>query len=157
MINLLAGLKRELGFSLLFISHDLSVVQMIADRVAVMYLGRLVETGPRRRFWSRPLHPYTRALIDAIPVPDPRQRRGDAKRLMLEGEVPSPHAPPPGCAFHPRCPFAEDRCRSEEPQTRRFADGAEVACHRVAVNSLGEPVPVWAGAPIDESKEKVTQ
>ncbi|MGE0805268.1 MAG: ABC transporter ATP-binding protein [Burkholderiaceae bacterium] len=150
VVNLLIRLKHQLGFSLLFIAHDLSVVQMIADRVAVMYLGRIVETAPRRRFWSRPLHPYARALIDAAPVPDPRRRRTDAGRLLLDGEVPSPHAPPSGCGFHPRCPFAEARCRTDAPPLQRFADGTEVACHRVVADPLGEPVPQWAHAQIND-------
>jgi oligopeptide transport system ATP-binding protein len=130
IVNLLADLKEELGLTYLFIAHDLSMVRYISDRVAVMYLGRLAELGTRADVFDRPLHPYTRALISAIPVPDPDR---DAARtpMHLEGDVPSPAAPPPGCRFHTRCPFATERCRSEVPAWRDLGADAPhwVACH----------------------------
>jgi len=112
VINLMVSLQRELGLSYLFISHDLSVVEYISDRVAVMYLGRIVEQGGTEEIFSHPVHPYTRALMEAVPVPDPK--RGERK-IILKGEIPSAVNPPPGCAFHPRCPFAKEACRSLVP------------------------------------------
>lgn len=112
VLNLMVRLQRDLGLTYVFISHDLSVVQYISDTVAVMYLGRIVERGPVDRIFSAPAHPYTRALVAAIPEPDPRRRR---ETVPLEGETPSPVSPPPGCAFHPRCPFAIEACRADVP------------------------------------------
>ncbi len=129
VLNLLLTLQRELNLAFLFIAHDLAVVRHVSDRVAVMYLGKVVEYTDADRIYSKPLHPYTRALIAAIPVPDPKQRRA---RKPLQGEVPSPLNPPQGCRFHPRCPFAQDVCRQEEPVLRDQGDaqGAHnVACH----------------------------
>jgi peptide/nickel transport system ATP-binding protein/oligopeptide transport system ATP-binding protein len=127
ILNLLKELQRRLGLAYIFISHDLSVVKHIADRIAVMYLGRIVETGPADAIFADPRHPYTRALIAAAPLPDPRARR---ERIVLEGDVPSPMNPPPGCRFHTRCPFAFDRCRAEAPALKPSgADGRLVACH----------------------------
>jgi len=131
ILNLLQDLQAELGLSYLFITHDLNVVQHLADRVGVMYLGRLVETAGAGDLFREPLHPYTRALISANPVPDPTL---ELAPQALEGEVPSPMAPPPGCHFHPRCPRVHDRCRSEVPRLRTLdsgdADGSrQVACH----------------------------
>ena len=114
IINLLAGLVRELRLSLIFISHDLSVVRHIADRIAVMYLGRLVEIGPAAEVFARPLHPYTKALVSAVPIPDPARERA-RPRLLLAGDPPSPLDPPAGCSFHPRCPFAIAACRAAPP------------------------------------------
>src|SRR5262249_22569326 len=112
ILNLLQDLRRRLALTLLFISHDLRVVEHLADRVAIMYLGRIVEQGTRAAVYERARHPYTRALLSAVPVPDPTRK---AERQHLAGEPPSPVSPPPGCAFHPRCPFAKDQCRREVP------------------------------------------
>jgi oligopeptide/dipeptide ABC transporter ATP-binding protein len=126
VINLLVDLQRELKLSYLFISHNLAVVEHISDRIAVMYLGRIVEHTDKATLFTRPLHPYTEALLAAVPVPDPRIRR--AKRV-IEGDVPSPLRPPSGCHFHTRCPHAEARCRAEAPILREVAPGHHVACH----------------------------
>jgi oligopeptide/dipeptide ABC transporter ATP-binding protein len=127
VLNLLKSLQEELGLTFLFISHDLSVVAHSCDFVAVMYLGRLVETAPTRRLFSMPRHPYTKALLSAIPSLDP-DHGGAAQKL--DGEIPSPANPPPGCKFQTRCPFAIDRCRSEEPTLDHIGDSHNVACHR---------------------------
>jgi oligopeptide/dipeptide ABC transporter ATP-binding protein len=135
VLNLLAGLRERFGLSYLFIAHDLAVVRHVADRVAVMYLGRIVETAPKAALFAVPLHPYTQALLSAIPLPDPRARR---VRLATGGEPPSPPAveppnpinAPSGCHFHPRCPHAIGRCRSEPPALRTLAPGHQAACHR---------------------------
>jgi len=126
VINLLKGLQARFGLSYLFIAHDLAVVKHVADRIAVMYLGQIVELAPKRALFEAPQHPYTRALLAAIPHPDPR-RRGQVK--PLEGDIPSPLNPPPGCRFHTRCPFAQDRCRVEMPELRSTSAGHFVACH----------------------------
>ena len=110
VINLLEDLKQQFGVSYLFISHDLSVVEHIADRVAVMYLGTIVEAGGRDQIWRRPQHPYTKALLEAAPVANPKLARA-RKRTVLQGELPSPLAPPAGCPFHSRCPIAQERCK----------------------------------------------
>ncbi len=124
ILNLLAGMKKDFGLSYLFISHDLSVVRYFADRVLVMYLGRIVESADNASLWASPQHPYTRALMDA--VPDPSRRRQAAP---IAGDLPSAQNIPKGCRFHPRCPLATDLCRSEEPQFRQLATGHAVACH----------------------------
>jgi oligopeptide/dipeptide ABC transporter ATP-binding protein len=126
VINLLTDLQRELGLAYLFISHNLAVVEHISHRIAVMYLGRIVEHTDRDTLFRKPLHPYTEALLAAVPVPDPAARR--AKRV-LQGDVPSPLHPPAGCHFHTRCPYAEARCRSETPRLREIEPGHHVACH----------------------------
>jgi peptide/nickel transport system ATP-binding protein/oligopeptide transport system ATP-binding protein len=126
VLNLLGDLQQQLGLAYIFISHDLAVVKHIADRIAVMYLGRIVESASADALFSAPRHPYTRALLSAIPVPQPSARR---ERLILQGDVPSPLNPPSGCHLHQRCPFAIDRCRAERPLLE--GDGAHVAaCHR---------------------------
>ncbi len=128
VINLLEDLKQQFGVSYLFISHDLSVVEHIADRVAVMYLGTIVESGGRDQIWRHPQHPYTKALLEAAPVANPRLAR-TRKRSVLQGELPSPLDPPAGCPFHSRCPLAQARCLSEKPELRPVAGGAHAACH----------------------------
>jgi oligopeptide/dipeptide ABC transporter ATP-binding protein len=130
VINLLEDLKSRFGVSYLFISHDLSVVEHIADRVAVMYLGTLVEVAGRDQIWRNPLHPYTKALLAAAPIANPRLARA-RRRTILQGELPSPLDPPAGCPFHSRCPIAEARCRTDKPQLRSTGTGAWAACHFV--------------------------
>ena len=126
IVNLLSDLQRELDLSLLFISHDLAIVEHLTHRVAVMYLGKIVEIAEKRTLFSAPKHPYTEALLSAVPVPDPTVRRN---RIILSGDVPSPIRPPPGCRFHTRCPRAFDRCRVEEPVLKAVGPGHVVACH----------------------------
>jgi oligopeptide/dipeptide ABC transporter ATP-binding protein len=126
VINLLKDLQRDFGLSYIFIAHDLSVVKYISDRVAVMYLGRIVEMGTTEQIFADPQHPYTQALLSAIPVPDPTRR---AQRTLLEGDVPSPIDPPAGCHFHNRCPVAEDRCRESYPAMVPRGAGHGAACH----------------------------
>lgn len=128
VVNLLRDLQGRFGLAYLFISHDLSVVRHVADRVAVMYLGRFVELADRDALFAKPAHPYARALIGAVPAARSRHGRR-VQPLSLEGEPPSPLDPPAGCALHPRCPFATDRCRTERPALRPLADGRSVACH----------------------------
>jgi peptide/nickel transport system ATP-binding protein len=126
IVNLLQDLQQELGLALLFISHDLAIVEHLTHRVAVMYLGKIVETGDKNGIFASPKHPYTKALLSAVPVPEP----GAAKqRVPLAGDVPSPANPPSGCHFHTRCPFAFDRCRSEEPMLREIGNAQFAACH----------------------------
>ena len=127
VLNLLKEIQQEMGLTFLFISHDLSVVAHVCDHVAVMYLGRLVETAPTRELFNAPRHPYTKALLSAIPSLDPDDA---GKAQKLEGEIPSPTNPPPGCKFQTRCPFAIDICRVDEPKLEHSSSGHEVACHR---------------------------
>ncbi|MBY0322767.1 MAG: dipeptide ABC transporter ATP-binding protein [Reyranella sp.] len=128
VVNLLRDLQRERGLSYVFVSHDLRIVRHIADRVAVMYLGRIVEIGDKETIYRRPLHPYTEALLAAVPVSRPGRLR---RRAAVQGEIPSPMNPPAGCPFHPRCPLATDRCKGEVPVLRQV-DGRDVACHLAA-------------------------
>ena len=126
IVNLLQDLQQELGLALLFISHDLAIVEHMTHRVAVMYLGKIVELGAKRQIFAAPKHPYTQALLSAVPVPEPGAAR---KRIILQGDVPSPINPPSGCRFHTRCPYVFDRCRTEEPPLRPTATGHFAACH----------------------------
>jgi len=129
VINLLRDLQQQRGLAYLFISHDLAVVEHLCQRIVVMYLGRVVESADARTLCRQPLHPYTKALLSAVPVVDPKARR---KRIVLSGDVPSPLNPPAGCPFHTRCPVAEPRCRTEVPVLREIASGHHVACHLVS-------------------------
>jgi oligopeptide/dipeptide ABC transporter ATP-binding protein len=145
VLNLLTDLQRDLGFACLFITHDLSAVEYLADDVAVMYLGVLAEYGPREQVFSSPKHPYTQALLSAAPLPDPvAQRR--RRRVVLSGDIPSPLAPPPGCRFHTRCPVADQRSRTEVPPLRAVA-GRLVACHQVDDQGNGPDVRLLPEAP----------
>jgi len=129
VINLLQELQEELNLTLLFVAHDLSVVRHIGERVAVMYVGRIVELGPTEELFDQPKHPYTSALLSSVPIPDPRLR---AQRVILEGEVANPANPPPGCYFNPRCSYAVDQCRTESPALNEISPGHWVACHRAS-------------------------
>ncbi|AZO95847.1 dipeptide ABC transporter ATP-binding protein [Iocasia frigidifontis] len=126
VINILQDLQQEYGLTYLFIAHDLSVVKHISDRVAVMYLGKIVEMTDKDEIYLNPLHPYTQSLLSAIPIPDPSFKK---ERIILEGDVPSPVDPPTGCRFHPRCPKAIDLCSSKEPEFKDYGNGHYVACH----------------------------
>jgi len=126
VINLLMDLQDEFKLSYLFIAHDLAVVEHISDRIAVMYLGKIVEYTDKKTLFTSPKHPYTEALLSAVPIPNPRIKR---EKKILQGDVPSPINPPPGCHFHTRCPYAEERCRVEEPPLKEIAPGHVVSCH----------------------------
>jgi oligopeptide/dipeptide ABC transporter ATP-binding protein len=133
IVNLMLDLQDQLGLTYLFVAHDLSVVKHVSHRVAVMYAGRIVETAPTTRLFTAPRHPYTEALLSAVPVPDPRRR---AQRIVLEGDVADPSNPPSGCHFHPRCKYVTDRCRTETPELAEIEPGHEVRCLRAAELSL---------------------
>jgi len=132
ILNLLVDLQKQRGMAYLFIAHDLRIVEHITDRVAVMYLGRIVETAPTARLFASPMHPYTQLLLDSIPSIDPETRR---HRVLVPGDIPSPASPPPGCAFHPRCPVAEPICRTQEPPLLDLGGGHSAACHLVRPGS----------------------
>jgi oligopeptide transport system ATP-binding protein len=126
VINLLEDLQAKMGLTYLFIAHDLSVVEHISNRVAVMYLGRVVEIAPSRDLYTRPKHPYTEALLSAVPIPDPKAKK---QRIVLTGDVPNPVNRPTGCHFHPRCPKATERCKVEEPVLKAVGTQHQAACH----------------------------
>lgn len=126
ILNLLLKLQKELGLTYMFISHNLSVIEYMSDRIAVMYVGKIVETGTKVELFENPLHPYTRALFSAIPIPDPDLKH---EKIILKGDVPSPLNPPSGCRFHPRCPYAEELCEREEPLSIEVNSDRKVACH----------------------------
>jgi peptide/nickel transport system ATP-binding protein len=147
ILNLLEDLKARYGLTLVFIAHDLAVVKNVSDRVMVMYLGKVCEVAPPDRLYKQPAHPYTAALLQAIPVPDPSVRPQDQQ--VVEGELPSPLDPPSGCRFRTRCPLAQQRCATEEPQIRQVAPGHFVACHfpLSSGEASPQPVEVHAGQP----------
>jgi peptide/nickel transport system ATP-binding protein/oligopeptide transport system ATP-binding protein len=149
ILNLLRDLQDRLGLAYIFVSHDLAVVKHIADRIAVMNLGVIVESARTQALFTAPRHPYTRALLSAIPVPRPQTRRS---RILLSGEMPSALDPPPGCRFHTRCPHTIDRCRVEIPELVADADGHATACHRIA-----ELPPADAVVPLDDGPSPVLQ
>jgi oligopeptide/dipeptide ABC transporter ATP-binding protein len=144
ILQLLAELQARLGLTYLMIAHDLAVIGQMCRTVAVMYLGKIVEIAARETLYSQPLHPYTRALFSAVPVPDPAVERA-RRRVILQGDVPSPIDPPAGCRFHTRCPIAVDRCRVEEPPLRSVVPGGLVACH-LAEQTAAEPFALTASA-----------
>jgi oligopeptide/dipeptide ABC transporter ATP-binding protein len=144
IINLLAQLQARLGLALLFVAHDLAVVEQIADRIAVLYLGKVVELAPARHLFQRPLHPYTVSLLSAVPVPDPGRRR---QRILLAGDPPSPLHPPSGCRFHTRCPIARPRCANEAPPLAAAAPSHSVACFYAGELAPAGPPPPTRGGP----------
>jgi oligopeptide/dipeptide ABC transporter ATP-binding protein len=130
VINLLRDLQRQRGLSFTFVSHDLATVRYISDSISVMYLGKIVEEAPAEEIFERPLHPYTRALLSAVPVPDPALE-AQREEQVLSGELPSPSNPPPGCAFNTRCPLATDRCREEAPVLKTYGPSHRASCHYI--------------------------
>jgi oligopeptide/dipeptide ABC transporter ATP-binding protein len=128
IINLLDDLQDDFGLTYLFVAHDLSVVRHVSDKIAVMYLGKIVELAPAEELYKKPIMPYTEALLAAIPIPDPKRNR-ERERIVLEGEPPNPIDPPSGCRFHPRCPHATDICKRVEPPLTEYANGHLAACH----------------------------
>ena len=126
VLNLLQKLQDDFNLTYLFISHDLSVVEMISDRIGVMYLGTIVETAPKEELYSNPRHPYTRALLSAVPIPDPEKEKD---RIILKGDLPSPSNPPSGCLFHTRCPHCTEKCKTERPEAKVVGDRHVVKCH----------------------------
>ncbi|MCW2967295.1 MAG: oligopeptide/dipeptide transporter, ATPase subunit, partial [Solirubrobacteraceae bacterium] len=159
VINLLDDLQDELGLSYVFVAHDLSVVRHVSDRIAVMYLGKIMELSPGAELYSKPIHPYTAALLNAVPIPDPRQNR-TRERIVLEGEPPNPINPPSGCVFRTRCPRATEICSTSEPPLMAYANGHTAACHHplnvtageIAAATRSETSPLSAG---DETPDVV--
>ena len=154
ILNLLLELQEELGLTYLFVAHDLSVVKHISDRVAVMYVGKIVELADRDQLFQTPKHPYTAALLSAVPKPDPRAR---TQRIVLQGEVANPAAPPTGCYFHPRCQFAVERCRVEAPVLQQIAPGHVVSCHRAHELALPGVTSRGARAPGPSPSKIITE
>lgn len=128
VLNLMQDLQEQYKLTYLFISHDLSVVEMISDRIGVMYLGTIVETAPKADLYAHPEHPYTQALLSAVPIADPTREK---KRIILKGDLPSPVNPPKGCLFHTRCPYCTEKCKTERPEFKEISNGHFVKCHRV--------------------------
>jgi len=152
ILNLLLDLRRDLGLTYLFVAHDLSVVKLISDRVAVMYVGQIVELAETAALYASPRHPYTAALLSAVPKPDPRAR---SARIALEGEVADPSRPPAGCYFHPRCPYAADVCRAAAPALEEVSPGRFVRCHRAReLHLAGVPRPAVFGGPAAPALER---
>jgi len=140
VLNLLKDIQKNLGLSMVFISHNLSVVKYLCDRIAVMYLGKIVETASRQELFEKPLHPYTQALLSAVPIPDPRLER-ERKRIEIKGEIPSAEKPPTGCAFHTRCPWVQPKCRESEPVLESFSSGSrKVSCFEASSQALNPPL-----------------
>ncbi len=144
VVNLLDDLQDELGLTYVIIAHDLSVIRHVSDRIAVMYLGKIVELTDRTSLYERPLHPYTKALLSAVPVPDPK-RRAQRERILLKGDVPSPISPPSGCRFHTRCWKATEVCKRDEPPMRELRTGHRVACHHPELTPEEQPSAAEAG------------
>jgi oligopeptide transport system ATP-binding protein len=130
IVNMLEDLQNDMGLTYLFIAHDLSVVKHISNRIGVMYLGNLVELAPSNELYKNPLHPYTKTLLSAVPIPDPEVSRS-RKRILTEGEIPSPINPPSGCRFHTRCPYAVEQCSSTAPEFKEYGSGHFAACHLI--------------------------
>ncbi|MFG2870133.1 ABC transporter ATP-binding protein [Streptomyces sp. NPDC048338] len=151
VVNLLDDLQQELGLTYVIIAHDLSVIRHVSDRIAVMYLGKIVELADRKSLYESPMHPYTKALMSAVPVPDPRRRGQKSERILLTGDVPSPIAPPPGCRFHTRCWKATSLCKTEEPPLLELRPGQRVACHHPE-NAEGLTIPA-ARESVEVSKD----
>ncbi|MEU9862182.1 dipeptide ABC transporter ATP-binding protein [Streptomyces sp. NPDC047971] len=153
VVNLLDDLQQELGLTYVIIAHDLSVIRHVSDRIAVMYLGKIVELADRKSLYEAPMHPYTRALMSAVPIPDPRRKGAKSERILLTGDVPSPIAPPPGCRFHTRCWKATEVCKTQEPPLIELRPGQRVACHHpenaegLTVPSARQSVEVSTAAP----------
>jgi oligopeptide/dipeptide ABC transporter ATP-binding protein len=163
IVNLLDDLQDDFGLTYLFVAHDLGVVRHISDSIAVMYLGKVMELSPADALYAKPIHPYTSALLGAIPIPDPKQNR-ERIRTPLEGEPPSPIAPPPGCRFHTRCPHATDICRTVEPPLMEYAEGHLAACHHprnvtaaeITAATRSDTSPLSAGDVLPEPAEATT-
>jgi oligopeptide/dipeptide ABC transporter ATP-binding protein len=163
IVNLLDVLQDQLGLTYLFVAHDLSVVRHVSDRIAVMYLGKLMEISPAEELYTKPIHPYSAALLEAIPIPDPRRNR-ERTRSVVSGEPPNPIDPPSGCVFHPRCPRATDICRSVEPPLTQYANGHLAACHHplnvsadeLAAAQRSDASPLRAGAELPHATGTAT-
>jgi oligopeptide/dipeptide ABC transporter ATP-binding protein len=158
IINLLEDLQDDLGLTFLFVAHDLSVVRHVSDRIAVMYLGKLMEVSPAEELYTKAIHPYTAALLEAIPIPDPRENRA-RRRTVVSGEPPNPINPPPGCVFHPRCPRATDVCKTVEPPLTEYAGGHLAACHHPLNVSDAEraAATISPASPLNSGKEAVPE